>query len=298
VELDEYVAARYGRLVEHAVLLGAPEGEAGTYVDRVLLEQRKRIRRADDPDPIVYAALEQALSGERPKTRSTGPLVALGVVALAAVVAVALSWHPAPERVPSLFGLDGDQARARLEAQGFEADVRPVRACEPVGLVVGSDPVSGALLADGGTVTVRTAVPSGTSCEAIFFDRSDAWAFVRFAMGVGEAPEFAQTVHVVVDRSEDATLTHADAVRRARWGGVLDRFRTAAQTGDPALEVTSGVPPESTCGVPRPPQGGERPTLRAQIDGQGGCALTVDLYQSDEGAGTVIDSVVIYTGDA
>jgi hypothetical protein len=56
------------------------------------------------------------------------------------------------------------------------------------------------------------------------------------------------------------------------------------------------VPPSSTCGVPRPPEGGERPTLRAQIDGQGGCALTVDLYQSDEGAGTVIDSVVIYTG--
>jgi hypothetical protein len=199
-------------------------------------------------------------------------------VLLAAVVAVALSWHPSPVRVPSLFGLDGDQARDRLADVGLVADVRPVRACEPFGLVVGSDPVTGALVPDGGTVTVRTSVPAGTSCEAAYFDRSDAWAFLRFAIGAGPAPEFAQTVHVVVDRSEDATLTHADAVRRARWGGVLDRVRDAARRGTPRLEVTTGVPPETTCGIPRPPQGGERP----------------DLYRSEEDR--VVDSVVVYTG--
>ena len=63
MDFDQYVAARYGRLIEHAVLLGCAEGEAGTCVDRVLLEQRKRISRAEDPDPLVREALERAISG-------------------------------------------------------------------------------------------------------------------------------------------------------------------------------------------------------------------------------------------
>ena len=46
MRFEEYVAARYGRLIEHAVLLGCAEGEAGTYVDKVLLEQKKKIRRS------------------------------------------------------------------------------------------------------------------------------------------------------------------------------------------------------------------------------------------------------------
>ena len=70
MDFDQYVAARYGRLIEHAVLLGCAEGEAATVVDRVLLEQRKRIRRTDDPDPLVRTALEQAIS--------SAPLVASG----------------------------------------------------------------------------------------------------------------------------------------------------------------------------------------------------------------------------
>ena len=52
MDFDQYVVARRGRLVEHAVLLGCAEDQAGTYVDQVLLEQRKRIRRAEDPDPL------------------------------------------------------------------------------------------------------------------------------------------------------------------------------------------------------------------------------------------------------
>ena len=51
MDFDQYVVARRGRLVERAVLLGCPEDHAGTYVDQVLLEQRRRIRRAEDPTP-------------------------------------------------------------------------------------------------------------------------------------------------------------------------------------------------------------------------------------------------------
>lgn len=300
MDFDEYVAARYGRLIEHAVLLGAPEGEAGTYVDRVLIDQRKRIRRADDPDPMVRAALEQALSGQRPKTRSTGPVVALALVVVAAIVGVALTYRPTPEPVPSLFALTGAQAQTLLESRGYDVSQRLVRTCEPDGLVVTSDPVPGTLLRKGETVVVRTAVPGGSDCEAVFGARSDAWAFVQFALG-GPAPEFADLVHVVVDRSEDAQLIHRDAVDQARWGGTLREIADAARqtpstaTGMPSLVVSQGVPPRTWCGVPRPAQGGERETLRFEIDPTpdgGGCPLTVDLYRDSE---QVIDSVVVYT---
>ena len=71
MDFDDYVAARYGRLIEHAVLLGCAEGEAGTYVDQVLLDQRKRIRKAEDPDPLVQEALERAIAGT--PERGAGP---------------------------------------------------------------------------------------------------------------------------------------------------------------------------------------------------------------------------------
>ena len=60
MDFDQYVAARYGRLIEHAEQLGCAQAEATTYVDQVLLEQRKQIRRADDPDPLVLEALERS----------------------------------------------------------------------------------------------------------------------------------------------------------------------------------------------------------------------------------------------
>ena len=63
MDFDQYVAARYGRLIEHAVLLGCAEGEAGTQVDQVLLAERKRISQAEDPDPLVHEALERSING-------------------------------------------------------------------------------------------------------------------------------------------------------------------------------------------------------------------------------------------
>ena len=118
VDFDQYVAARYGRLIEHAVLLGCAEGEAGTCVDQVLLEQRKRIRRAEDPDPLVREALERAIAGTPERRSPTGPLVALGLVAVAVAVGVALTYRPSPEPMPSLFALDGDQAQAAARGRG------------------------------------------------------------------------------------------------------------------------------------------------------------------------------------
>src|SRR3954447_13405418 len=96
MDFDEYVAARHGRLVEHARLLGCAEGEAGIVVDQVLLAQRKQIRRAEDPDPLVHEALERAIAGPPARRPWTGPFVAAGLVAVTVAVGVALNYRPPP----------------------------------------------------------------------------------------------------------------------------------------------------------------------------------------------------------
>jgi hypothetical protein len=287
VDFDQYVAARYGRLIEHAVLLGCAEGEAGTCVDRVLVEQRKAIGRAEDPDPLVHEALERAVEGTPEPRRRTGPLVALGVVGVAVAVAVALTYRPPPEPMPSLFALDGPAAQRLLEDQGYDVVLRPARACEPEGLVLGSEPPAG------------QPVPS---CEALYGFRSDAWQFVAFALG-GPAPEFARTVTVAVDTWEPWHLDHVAAVDPSRWGDLMETIKDAARTqaptatGMPRLNVRTAMAPLTLCGVPHPDGTQGRQALRIEIDprpegAESGCPLTIDLYRSSDHA---IDGVVVYT---
>ena len=302
MDFDQYVAARYGRLIEHAVLLGCAEGEAGTYVDQVLLEQRKRISRAEDPDPLVREALERAIAGTPERRSPTGALVALGLVAVAVAVGVALAYRPSPEPMPSLFALDGDQAQRLLEDEGFDVIVRPARSCEPPGLVVGSDPPSGGPVRKGATVTVRTSVLSGSHCEPDRTEvRSAAWQFVRFALG---GPGAAVRRHGAPARlRQRAEGVHGcRCVRPPTLGEAFDLIADAAHQTRPTgsgmslLRVDLTIPPAVWCGVPRPAGTGERRALRFQIltgapGGTGVCALTVDIYQS----GSLIDAVVVYT---
>jgi hypothetical protein len=301
VDFDQYVAARHGRLFEHAVLLGCPEDQAGAYVDQALHEQRKRIRRAEDPDPLVRAALERAISGASEKSRRTGPLVAVGLVAVAVAVGAVATYRPAPDSLPSLFALTGDQAEDFLESQGYDVSLEQARSCEPPGLVVDSDPPSGEPVRKGATVTVRTSMLSGSQCEPAYPRRLAAWEFVQFALGRGPAPDFASTVDVVVDGGapvrltgdaaamlltlDDVTAPIADAARQTR----------PAESGLPRLVVTSTPPPDSWCGVTRPDVVDDRSSIRFKIDprpdGESGCPLTVDLYRSE----SLIDAVVVYT---
>jgi hypothetical protein len=301
VDFDQYVAARYGRLIEHAVLLGCAEGEAGTHVDQVLLAQRKRIQRADDPDPLVQEALERSIHGAPPRPSRSGPLVGIALVGVAVVVAVALTYRPPPEPMPSLFALDGPQAQQLLEKQGYDVQLRPARACEPQGLVLGSDPPTGQPIRKGSTVTVRTAVPSDVFCEAQYVARSDAWEFIAFALG-GEPPEFADTVNLLVSGSMARSFVRADAGDRQRWAEAFDLIEKAAHqaaqttSGMPALRVEVTIPPDLWCGTPRPSVAGRRFALRLEIDPRGtrddrGCPLTIDLYRSER----IIDTVVVYT---
>ncbi len=303
MNVDEYVAARYGRLLERAVELGAEEGLAAEYVDQVLLDHQKQIRRADDPDPLVYDALERAVLKLPAPTRSPWPFVAVVLVGLAVTVGVVLTQDPAPEPMPSLFGSTGERAAAQLEDAGYEVVLRQVRECEPMGLVVNTEPQAGDLVVAGSTVSVFTAVPSGVQCDAEYGARADAWEFLDFAITGEREPAFARTVTVVIDGVEGEPRSGVDAASSERWRAL--REMVAAQsvlpagtsTGLPLLTVTQGVPPPATCSTPRPPSAGDRSTLRLQVDARVpgeelGCPLTIDLYRDSE---QVIDGVVIYS---
>ena len=301
MDFDQYVVARRGRLVEHAVLVGCAETEAEAYVDQVLREQRKRIRRTEDPDPLVRDALDRAIGGAPEKSRRTGPLVAVGLVAVAVAVGAWATYRPAPDSLPSLFALTGDQAEDFLESQGYDVSLEQARSCEPPGLVVDSDPPSGGPVRKGATVTVRTSRLSGSQCEPAYPRRLAAWQFVQFALGRGPAPDFASTVDVVVDGGapvrltgdaagmlltlDDVTVPIAEAARQTR----------PAESGLPRLVVTSTSPPDSWCGVTRPDVVDDRSSIRfkidARADGESGCPLTVDLYLSE----SLIDAVVVHT---
>ena len=301
MDVDQYVAARYGRLIEHAVRLGCAEGEAGSLVDRVLLEQRKRIRKAADPDPLMHAALESAINGTPERSRRIGPLVGVGLVAIAVAVGAVVTYRPAPDTLPSLFALNGEQAEQFLESRGYDVSLTQARSCEPPGLVVGSDPPSGGPVRDGATVTVRTSVLAGSHCAPAYPRRSDAWEFVLFALGRGPAPDFAGSVDVVVDGGAPVRLTGDAAQGLLGLDEVTTPIAEAArqtrpaESGLPRLVVTFTSPPDSWCGVVRPDVGDDRSSIRFKIDprpdDEGGCPLTVDLYRSD----SLIDAVVVYT---
>jgi hypothetical protein len=301
VEFDQYVAARYGRLIEHAVLLGCAEGEAVTYVDQVLLDNRRQIRRAEDPDPVVREALERAINGTADRRRRAGPLAAVGVVALAAVVGVAMTYRPPPNAMPSLFALEGEQAQRLLEQHGYQVELTAARSCDPPGLVVGSDPPSGGLVGKGATVTVRTSVLAGSQCEPAYPARSAAWQFIQFALGEAPAPQLTGTVRLLVSGSIPRTFVGNDVAFDAGWGEAFDLIRSAARrssstdSGMPVLRATQTTPPATWCGVPQPEETVGRGAVRFQIDPtpavDDGCPLTVDLYRTELG----IDTVVVYT---
>ena len=106
----------------------------------------------------------------------------MGLLGVGIAVAVVLTQDPVTEPMPALFGYTGEQAQELLESDGYDVVLRPVRECEPLGQVVTSEPQAGQPTRSGATVSVFTATPSGSGCEAQFVRRSDAWEFLDFAI--------------------------------------------------------------------------------------------------------------------
>ena len=252
----------------------------------------------------------------RPVRSARWPVVAAVAVVALGLTAAAVVGAPGPDpvldddQIPSLFGYDAADAGRLLADRGLSVDQRRTRACDVVGLVVGSDPPVGARFREGDTVTIRTAVPSDVFCMARFPARSAAWDFVHWAVGRGRVPEFADDVDVIVDGSDPVRLTAREAADQDRWGdpGVLTTLEDAADAvyevpgtpeyRVPQLEAALTVPPLRNCGVDRPVRTGDRIavsfSVAIRVDGPYRCPLTIDLYRTD-GA---IDTVVLYTEKA
>jgi len=266
MEPRDYADVRRHALVRAAVRLGVAADEAPALVDRVIEDQRRRIRRAEDPDPLVHAALEEAvrrratppgqsdppgatgagagLAGigttpgrSRSRLRSRWPVIAALAVALAAVVVAATALraerppahHLRSDQVPSLFGYDAGSARRLLTDRGLEVTVEPIRSCEILGRAVGTDPPTGSTYHRGDPVTVFAAIPANVECLTDYADRSTAWRFLDFATGRAPAPTFTRRVRVYRDDAAVAVLHRGHAADRRSWDrtGVLQVLRDA-----------------------------------------------------------------------
>ncbi len=283
MDVEEYRAARRTRLVERAVELGLPPDEAGLVVDRVIVEQRRRIRRADDPDDVVVPALGDAILGRARGGRTTTLVVLLAVAAVVVAVPVAYVTRddPAPV-IPSLFGLTTGEATRALERDDIASRVVEVPQCNPAGQVLGSDPPPGSAVGtDEVVVLIATSTPEWR-CPDDAAARARAWTFLRFLVSGTERPGFAPGVRLFVDGEEVTVVGGAEPAAAPGWQSVV-RDPVLAYASRPAANplgqpvdlhllrraTTDDVrAPPSDAGRGRPPVHAGRPDdRRRDLDG-------------------------------
>jgi PASTA domain len=316
----EYRDARWYSLLREAADLGVAEDEASAVVAEVLARQQRRIRRAEDPDPLVRQALSDAVRApDRPSSRQGGqrrrwPAAAALAATLAAVGTVVALTHPEPpptdhlsrDQMPSLFGYDGAAARAALEKRGLEVQQRPFQACEVLDRVIGSEPAAGAAYERGDRVVVYTAVPADVSCLTDYGDREVAWQLLDFANGRGPAPSFAPRVWVYPGDGPPLVLDGDEASDPVSWKdtGVLTALRAASSDvalvqehpltyAVPAVRVVSANDGLGRCGVPTPSVAGTADVVAFIVRSadRRGCPLRLEAYRDQERR---IESVVLY----
>lgn len=302
---QEYRDARWYSLLRDAEDLGVPAEDAPALVQRVLDQQRRAIRSADDPDPLVRDALRDAVLGPPPGNHArrwlgVGALVA-ALAVVGTVVALTRPEQPLPDRlrgdqVPSLFGYDGRDARELLESRGFDVTVEKSRDCEVLGRVVASDPPPGTPYRRGDPITVYTSLPASLTCLTDYQDRATAWQLLDFANGRGPAPAFADRVLVYAGDAAPVVLDRSVASDPDAWSstGVLDGLRhvsgqVALVTAHPlmyavpAIRITRTDEGIGSCGVPdRSVAGsGDAFSVLVRSPDRTGCPVRLDVFQDD-----------------
>lgn len=314
----EYRDARWHSLLRAAEDLGVDPEQAPRLVDEVLAKQQRRIRRAEDPDPLVRQALTDTILGppEQPTgTRSRRwPAVAVLAITLATAGTVIALSRPEPlptdhlrdDQMPSLFGYDGAAASALLEERGLEVQRRPFRSCEVRDRVVASAPAAGATVDRGDRVVVYTALPADVSCLTDYGERELAWQLLDFANGRAGAPSFAPRVWIYPSDGRPRILTGSDAADPDSWQGtgVLSALREASSDialvqehpltyAIPAVRVVAVTEGLGTCGVPTPSVAGTADVVAFVVRSadRTGCPLRVEVYRDQDRR---IESVALY----
>ncbi|WP_296607460.1 hypothetical protein [Nocardioides sp.] len=310
---QEYADARWHSLLRAAVDLGVDEDDAPALVRRVLAAQQHRIRRAEDPDPLVRAALTEEVLGPGERRRPPWRAIGGAVVALAAVLAVVAVTRPdeppvdhlEDDQVPSIFGFGRQAAEELLTSRGLTVKVEPVRACEIEGRAIGSDPPRGTTYERGDPITLYTAVPSSITCLTDYQQRSTAWQLLDFANGRGAGPPFADRVGVRSAGGTESVLDHDAAADPGAWAdtGVLDALRTATArvqlTDDrpltyavPALRIIGADEDFGPCPAP-PPLAGADDAFAVLVFSptRDGCPLRLQVSRDDAHR---VESVALY----
>ena len=136
MDFDLYVVARRRLLVERAVELGLDETAAAELVDGLLRSERRRIERVADPDPDLFAAVEDGVrrglhvpSPHRGRVLRAAVVLAVVLALVAGVAAVTWRVLQPPEQVavPSTFALESDAAAALLREAGLQVRVDDAR---------------------------------------------------------------------------------------------------------------------------------------------------------------------------
>ena len=105
------------------------------------------------------------------------------------------------DQMPSLIGYTREEAVALLRSEGMKVRVRPDRdGCNVPGIVTGSRTPVGSTLSPGEVVTIRV-----TEAAPVIDCVGEAewpllWDVVRFARGLGDPPQVAETVQLSVER--------------------------------------------------------------------------------------------------
>lgn len=311
----DYRDARWHSLLRAAEDLGVDPEQAPGLVDEVLSAQQRRIRRAEDPDPLVREALTDRILGPPDDARRRRwPAVAALAIALATAGTVVALTRPEPppadhlgaDQMPSLFGYDGASAAALLEKRGLEVQRRPFRSCEVRDRVVASAPATGAPVARGERVVIYTALPADVSCLTDYGERELAWQLLDFANGHGPAPAFAPQVWVYPSDGPARVLTSTDAADRDSWQGteVLSALRKASSDvalvqehpltyAIPAVRVVDVTDGLGECGVPTPSVAGTADVVAFIVRSadRTGCPLRVEVYRDRDRR---IESVALY----
>ncbi|KQW47923.1 hypothetical protein ASC77_16070 [Nocardioides sp. Root1257] len=314
----EYRDARWHSLLRTAEELGVDPEAAPGLVEQVLARQQRRIRRAEDPDPLVHAALADAVLGPpSPASREhrrrwlavaglATALVAVGIVFAVTRPEPPPTDHLRADQIPSLFGYDGEAARSLLEKRGLEVSLRPFRSCEVRDRVVASAPPAGASYDKGDRVVVYTALPADVSCLTDYGEREVAWQLLDFANGHGAAPTFAPRVWVYPGDAPREVLSGAAAADPASWrrSGVLEALRDASTDvalvekhpltyAVPAVRVVPVTEGLGRCGVPDPSMAGSADviTFLVRSADRTGCPLRLEVYRDDDRR---IESLALY----
>lgn len=127
------------------------------------------------------------------------------------------------DEMPSLLGYSEEEAIAELNERGLLATVSSVPdecSVVPPRHVIGSQPAGGAPVARGETVTVHVVVPdigTGGLCVPPPAGTDEVFQLLRFARGLGPAPDFPETVSIASGEGDFVELTAEEAADPDSW---------------------------------------------------------------------------------